>query len=94
MNNIYEVISTNLDCNDGYFTNVLFTKLSDAIEYARKELSTKHPNNVVEDINGELNEYGGKSLNYSVSHKRPAIYYHSHYGDYRCVYFIRERSIN
>jgi hypothetical protein len=94
MNNVYEVVSTNLDCNDGSFTNVLFALKTDAFEYCRKSLLRINPTNVIEDINGELKEYDGKDLYYSPSEGLSAIYYRSHYGNYRCVYYVRERYIN
>ena len=94
MNKIYEVVNICIDSRDGMFGNVLFTYLSDAIDYCKKEIPYKRPKNIIEDIEGKLLQYDGKDLNYSPSRNCPAIYYHSYYGNYRCVIFVRERELN
>ena len=51
---VYEVISTNLDVQDGYFCNVLFQDIETAKAYCRKELENKQAKNVTEDFEGKL----------------------------------------
>ena len=91
---IYEVITTNLDVRDGNFLNILFEKPSEAIIRMLSELEDKQPKEVVEDISGSLLEYGGKSLEYECCKGLPAVYYRSHYGDYRCVVYVKPRKVN
>ena len=91
---VFEVISTNVDIADGEFCNVLFANINDAKEYCKKELENKKPNNVVEDFEGKLSEYDGKSLEYKHYKGCPAIFYRSHFGNYRCVVYIKTRQIH
>lgn len=90
---VYEVISTNLDVQDGYFCNVLFENIEIAKEYCLKEMEGKQAKNIIEDFNGELTSYQDKSLEYSIVKGCPAIYYNSHFGNYRCVVFIKTREV-
>lgn len=91
--NVYEVISTNLDVNDGFFVNVLFDNIDKAFKFCKEELEGKEPNNVTEDFEGLLQSFQDKSLEYAASYNNPAIYYNSHYGNYRCVVFIKIRKV-
>ena len=91
---IFEVIATNLDARDGNFLNVLFEKQSDAIIYMLKELEGKQSKEIVEDISGSLLEYSDKSLEYECCKGLPAVYHRSHYGNYRCVVYVRPRKVN
>ena len=90
---VYEVKSTNIDVNDGIFCRVLFDTMDKAIKYCKLELEDKKPKNVTEDFNGTLKEFDGKSLNYTPCQDKPAIYYNSHYGNYRCVVFVETRQV-
>ena len=90
---VYEVISTNLDIQDGYFCNVLFSDLESAKKYCKEELEGKKGKDITEDFEGELGKYQGKSLNYTVCQGKPAIYYKSHYGNYNMVIFIKTRTV-
>jgi len=90
---VYEVISTNLDVNDGYFINKLFSNKKAAVEYAKKDTIDKDGKNIVEDLEGTLEVYSSKDLKYQPSDKKPAIYYRSHYGNFRCVVFIKTRTV-
>lgn len=90
---VYEVISTNLDVQDGYFCNVLFQDIETAKAYCRKELENKQAKNVTEDFEGKLEKFQDKSLEYTVCNGNPAIYYNSHFGNYRCVVFIKTRQV-
>lgn len=94
MNKVFEVRSTNIDVQDGIFCNVLFDTVEKAIEYCKQELTDKNPKNVTEDFEGTLTEFQGKSLEFECSSNRPAIYYNSHYGNYRCVIYIQSRSVH
>lgn len=91
---VFEVISTNLDSQDGYFCNVLFKSIKDAKNHCKERLKGKNPKNVLEDFEGNLSEYDGKSLEYTTCKNNPAIYYRSHYGNYRCVIFVKTRTVH
>jgi len=90
---VYEVIATNLDLNDGYFCNVLFTNLQSAINYCEQTIEQKQVKAVVRDLEGISEEYEFKSLEFTPSVNRPAIYYRSQYGDYWCVIFVKKRIV-
>ena len=94
MEQIFEVISTNLDVQDGYFCNVLFKDIQSAIDYCKNEIESKNALNITEDFEGKLDSYQDKSLEYTVVKGCPAIYYTSHYGNYRCVVFIKTRQVH
>lgn len=91
---VYEVISTNLDIQDGYFCNVLFSDLESAKEHCKKELEGKQCKDITEDFEGVLEKYQDKSLKYNECQGKPAIYYKSHYGNYNMVIFVKTRSVN
>lgn len=91
---IFEVLSTNIDVNDGTFVRTLYSNLQSAIKAAKIELENKKPSNVVEDFEGNLSEYDGKSLKYTACVGNPAIYYRSNFGNYRCVIYIKTRTVN
>ncbi len=91
---VYEVISTNLDINDGEFCNVLFADLDSAKEHCRKELEGRQAKEIVEDFEGILAKYQDKSLEYTVCKGKPAIYYKSHYGNYNMVVFVKSRTVH
>ncbi|MGV8961835.1 MAG: hypothetical protein ACOH2V_00370 [Candidatus Saccharimonadaceae bacterium] len=91
---IYEVISTNLDIRDGEFLNVLFANPKSAIDYCAQELEDKNPQNIINDFEGKLSEYEGKSLQYTPCKDKPAIYYRSHYANHRCAIFVETREVN
>lgn len=90
---VYEVISTNLDVNDGYFCNVLFSDLQSAKEYCTKELENKQAKNITEDFEGTLDKFQDKSLEWTVCKGCPAIYYNSHWGNYNMVVFVKTRKV-
>jgi hypothetical protein len=90
---IFEVLSTNIDVNDGTFVKTLYSNLKSAINAAKIELENKKPSNVVEDFEGKLSEYDGKSLEYTACKNNPAIYYRSNFGNYRCVIYIKTRTV-
>lgn len=92
MKKVFEVKSTNIDLQDGIFCNVLFDSMDKAIDYCKQELSDKNPKNVTEDFDGTLTEFQDASLFHSLG--RPAIYYNSHYGNYRMVIYVQERSVH
>lgn len=91
---VFEVLSTNIDVNDGTFVKTLYSSLKSAINAAQIELENKKASNVVEDFEGKLSEYDGKSLEYTACKNNPAIYYRSYYGDYRCVIYIKTRTVH
>jgi hypothetical protein len=91
---IFEVLSTNIDVNDGTFVRALYSNLKAAINAVKIELENKNPSNVVEDFEGKLSEYDGKSLKYTPYVNNPAIYYRSYYGNYRCVVYIKTRTVH
>ena len=91
---VYEVIATNLDCKDGDFVNALFLDIEQAKVFCQEEISNKSPKNVTLDFEGKLGIFDGKSLNYAPSSNKPAIYYNSHFGNYRCVVYIKTRKVH
>lgn len=90
---VYEVKSTNIDVNDGVFVRVLFSDMKKAIDFCKQELEDKKPKNVIEDFEGTLGEFQDKSLNYTPCLGKPAIYYNSNYGNYRCVVYVETREV-
>ena len=90
---VFEVKSTNLDVNDGIFADRLFSTLEGAIEQLRKIAASSNSTDIIEDIKGELEEFDGKSLKYTVCSNKPAIYYRSTYGNYRMVVFVKTRKV-
>lgn len=92
--NVFELLSTNIDVNDGTFIRTLYSNLDSAINAARIEMESKKSSNIIEDFEGTLNEYDGKSLDYTACKGKPAIYYRSHYGNYHCVVYIEKRTVN
>lgn len=90
---VFEVLSTNIDINDGTFFKTLYTSLESAINAAKIELENKKPSNVVDDFEGKLSEYDGKSLRYTSWVNNPAIYYRSNFGNYRMVIYIVTRIV-
>ena len=90
---VYEVISTNLDIQDGYFCNILFEDMQTAKDYCKKETEGKHAKNITEDFEGKLDKFQDKSLEYTVVKGCPAVYYNSYFGNYRCVVFVKTRQV-
>lgn len=91
---VFEVKSTNLDCNDGVFCNVLFDDINKAINHCKIELEQRNGNNITEDFDGVLTEFQGKSLTYTPCKDKPAVYYNSKYGNYKCVIFVETRKVH
>jgi len=91
---VFEVLSTNIDVNDGTFVRTLYSNLKSAINAAQIELESKKASNIVEDFEGKLSEYDGKSLEYTACRNKSAIYYRSHFGNYRCVIYIATRNVH
>jgi hypothetical protein len=87
---IYQVESTNMDVQDGVFSSGYFMHKHHAELVLKNYAMLKHGNNVVEDIEGKLETYDDQPLEYSTYHKRPAVYYRSHWGNYRMVVWISE----
>ena len=84
----YKVESTNIDIQDGIFDHGYFMELRHA-EMVLKNYAMLHDgSNVVEDIEGKLETYNDKSLDYSPYHNKPAVYYESHWGNYNMVIWI------
>jgi hypothetical protein len=90
---IYETISTNIDIQDGEFDKVLYISKERAIQAMRDLVSNKQATNIVEDIDGKLESYDMRNLEFTKFNGCPAIYYRSHYGNYRMVIWIRERIV-
>lgn len=93
-NKVYEVISTNIDINDGTFIHTLYANIEDAEKACEEELKGKDGTNIVYDLEGLLKEYDGKSLEYTLCNNRPAIYHRSYFGNYRMVVFIKTREVH
>lgn len=90
---IYKVIAYNLDIKDGYFLNTLFFKKEAAFKYAEEQVKEKQGKNPVIDITGNLKSYEDKNLEYEMCHNQTAIYYRSHFGNYRMVIYIAMTTI-
>jgi hypothetical protein len=91
---IYEVISTNIDVNDGVFSEGLYANLHDAINKLGQHVNSKSGSNVQLDLEGSLETFNDKSLEYVLSKDKPAIYYRSKYGNYRMVVYVQEKTVN
>jgi hypothetical protein len=87
---IYQVQSTNLDIQDGIFSNGYFMHKRHAELVLKNYAMLKDGNTVVEDLEGKLEIYEDKSLDYTIAHHKPAVYYRSHWGNYRMVVWISE----
>jgi len=91
--NVFEIISTNLDINDESFLALLFADIEEAKRKALEEVESHGAKGVVHDFEGILTEFEGKTLKNKVSYGKPAVYYRSHFGDYRCVVFVKTREV-
>lgn len=90
---IYQVQSTNMDVQDGIFGNGYFMHKHHA-EMVLKNYAMLHDGkNAVEDLEGKLETYDDSSLDYSIAHHKPAVYYRSHWGNYRMVVWISEVNV-
>ena len=91
---IYEVISTNLDIKDGNFINELFSNREKAYNVCLEHANCNRNKDIVEDKLGILDIFEEKDLKYSSSFGKPAVYYRSHYGNYRMVCYVKTRIVN
>lgn len=91
---VFEVFTVNVDVNDGTFTRGLYSNIESAIDRCLQELEHLNATNIVEDFKGELLEYDGGSLEYRASKGLPAVYYRSHYGNYRMVVYVKTRNVH
>jgi hypothetical protein len=91
--NIFEVQCTNLDARDGIFSYGLFSTIEKAIDCCKQYVEEKRGVNIKEDFNGKFSQFRDKSLKYSPCEDKPAIYYTSYYGNYRCVVYIETRIV-
>ena len=87
---IYQVQSTNMDIQDGIFTNGYFMHKHHAEDILKGYASLHDGNNIVEDMDGKLETYDDQSLKYSPYHNKPAVYYRSNWGNSRMVVWISE----
>ena len=87
---VYQVQSTNMDVQDGVFSNGYFMHKHHAEIVLKNHAMLHNGNNVVEDMEGKLESYDNYPLKYSIYHNKPAVYYRSHWGDYRMVVWISE----
>lgn len=87
---IYQVQSTNMDIQDGIFSNGYFMHKHHAEDVLKGYASLHDGNNIVEDMEGKLETYDDQPLDYTIAHHKPAVYYRSHWGNYRMVVWISE----
>jgi hypothetical protein len=87
---IYQVQSTNMDIQDGIFSNGYFMHKHHAEGILKSHASLHDGKNIVEDMEGKLETYDDQSLNYTIAHHKPAVYYRSHWGNYVMVVWISE----
>ena len=90
---IYQAISSNLDVNENDCILASFANKEEAIQYLHEDVVRKGGKDIMLDLEGLLEEYEGKSLDYQSSHHEPAIYYRSDYGNYRCARYVRAVSV-
>jgi len=91
---IYQIHSTNLDVNDGVFSEGLYQKQDDAINKMVQLVNSRSGSNIQLDLEGSLETFEDKSLNFVISKGKTAIYYRSKYGNYRMVVYIQEKTVN
>jgi hypothetical protein len=87
---IYQVQSTNMDIQDGIFSNGYFMHKHHAEDILKSYAGLHDGKNIVEDMEGKLETYEDQPLEWVISNKRPAVYYRSHWGNYRMVVWISE----
>jgi hypothetical protein len=87
---IYQVQSTNMDIQDGVFSNGYFINKHHAELVLKNYAMLQDGKNLVEDMEGKLETYDDQSLKYSAYHEKPAVYYRSHWDNYRMVVWISE----
>ena len=87
---VYQVQSTNMDIQDGIFSNGYFMHERHAKMVLKNHAVIYDGKDVIEDIEGKLETYDGQPLKYSEYHNKPAVYYRSHWGNYRMVVWISE----
>jgi hypothetical protein len=86
---MYIAQAVNLDVpSDGRNIINYYMNKTSAINACRGYVIDKHGSHAVEDIEGNLKEVFDESLKYERSEGKPAIYYRSYYGSYRCVAFV------
>ena len=87
---IYQVKSTNMDIKDGIFSHGYFMHKHHAEDILKNHASLYDGKNVIEDLEGKLETYDNKSLEYTMAHHKPAVYCHSYWHNYRMVVWISE----
>lgn len=87
---IFKVVSINLDISEPIITCNYWTNFDAAWDYISADAREKQRTEVTPDVYGLASQYLGKSLEWTHAHTKPAIYYRSHYGNYRCALYIQE----
>jgi hypothetical protein len=86
----YQVQSTNMDIRDGVFEHGNFFQLKHAMDIIKAYASLHEGKTITEDLDGTLKLFDKRILQYTMWYERPAVYYRSHWGNYRMVIWIRE----
>jgi hypothetical protein len=87
---VFKVQSTNMDVQDGIFNHGYFMHKHHAEDVLKGYANLHDGKSIVEDIEGKLETYADQSLNYTIAHHKPAVYYRSHWGNFRMVVWISE----
>lgn len=88
---IYQTISQNLDVNENAVRLYFYLNKDKAIESLSDYVKNVSGKNQVQDTEGHRLVYECKSLDsFCAALGKPAIYYRSRFGNYRCVVFVIE----
>jgi hypothetical protein len=86
----FKVLSTNLDIQDGVFEHGYFMHVRHAEDILKGYAQQFRGNEEVLDLEGKLDKYQGYSLEYSMPANKPAVYYLSHWGNYKMAMWIQK----
>jgi hypothetical protein len=89
-NTVYFLKNKNNDTSEPSTIESIHYSIEGAMKDAAEYVKRVNGKEVVVDLNGELEEYDGRSLKYCGGHKVPAIHYKSNYGSYRCAMYVQK----
>ena len=94
MAEIFAVTTYNLDVpSEGYTIHQYFKEKQHAYQACAKWIKDKQGKKPVIDF-GTLTHFDGKLLEYTLCKNKTVIYYHSNYGNYKCVVFINPITVH
>jgi hypothetical protein len=86
----YKVLSTNMDVQDGIFEHGYFMNQRHAEDILKGYAQQMQGKDEVLDLDGKLTDYKDHTLKYGMSENKPAVYYLSHWGNYRMAMWIKK----